>query len=260
MSWLTRISAPSLAESASILVSRARSAWVAPVRSSGIELSPQTIRSGRTPPSLPPALNCAVSVSLASVRATGSSTTPGWTIAIVSVLATGDGGVSAKASGPAPAATAKAATPTAAAGRAGRAGRPAGGAALGWRPPGATTSGRSAPSTSTSATLAITRATLTSHTPPTAASASTAGCCHCEAPYRSHGPAEPLVGAHPLRDQPAARHHDEGGGRSPPRDAPGRSSLCTATANGDHIQPMTAPSSTSPGPISGAIQYSIAIR
>ena len=34
----------------------------------------------------------------------------------------------------------------------------------------------------------------------------------------------------------------------------------TATANGDHIHPITAPSSTRPGPISGAIQYSIAIR
>jgi hypothetical protein len=42
--------------------------------------------------------------------------------------------------------------------------------------------------------------------------------------------------------------------------APGRSSLWTATENGDHIQPITAPSNTRPGPISGAIQYSIAIR
>ena len=96
-----------------------------------------------TPPSLPPLLNCAVSVSLASVRATGSSTTPGWTIAIVSVLATGNGGVSAKASGPAPATTAKAAS--AGGGHAaGARGRPAAGAG---RVPGATTAGRSAPST-----------------------------------------------------------------------------------------------------------------
>ena len=48
----------------------------------------------------------------------------------------------------------------------------------------------------------------------------------------------------------AKRGHDTGG----------RSSRRTATANGDHIQPMTAPSSTRPGPSSGAIQYSIAIR
>ncbi len=57
--------------------------------------------------------------------------------------------------------------------------------------PGTSRAGAAAPRMATIATLAITRATLTSHTPPTAASASTAGCCHCDAPYRSQGPPSP---------------------------------------------------------------------
>ncbi len=49
---------------------------------------------------------------------------------------------------------------------------------------------------------------------------------------------------------PRAERHDTGG----------RSRRRAATANGDHIQPITAPSSSSPGPSWGAIQDSIVIR
>ena len=151
-------------------------------------LSPQTIRSGFTPPSSPPPLSSRVSVSLASVRCTGSFTTPGCTMATVMDRAAGNGGVSANASGPAPATTTRAATPAAASAirRELAAGAPEAPGV-----PGANAAGKAAPSAAVIATFAITRATLTSHTPPTAASASTAGCCHWDAPYSAQGPPSP---------------------------------------------------------------------
>ena len=148
-------------------------------------LSPQTIRSGLTPPSSPPLLSSRVSVSLASTRCTGLFTTPGCTMATVIDRAAGNGGVSANASGPATATTTRAATPAAASAirRELATGAP--------EAPGANAAGKAAPRTAVIATFAITRATLTSHTPPTAASASTAGCCHWDAPYSAQGPPSP---------------------------------------------------------------------
>jgi len=40
----------------------------------------------------------------------------------------------------------------------------------------------------------------------------------------------------------------------------GRSSFCAATPNGTHNTPNTAATKSTPGPISGAIQYRAAIR
>src|ERR1700751_3644341 len=87
----------------------------------------------------------------------------------------GNGAVSANASGPAPATTTRAATPAATSAirrelAAGAPDAPGG--------PGANAAGEGAPGAAVTAAFAITRATLPSHTPPTAASASTAGCCH----------------------------------------------------------------------------------
>src|SRR6202008_1376050 len=105
---------------------------------------------------------------------------------------------------------------------------------------GASTAGKTAPSTVVIPTLAISRATLTSHTPPTAASASTAGCCHWEAPYSAQGPPSPWY------DRIQSGNSQQLGTTISPNkkrghDTGGRSRRRTATANGDHIQPMTAP-------------------
>ena len=72
--------------------------------------------------------------------------------------------MSANATGPAPAATATAAAPS------------------------ARRAARGAVTRITTPVLAATRAKLTSHTPPTDASASIAGCCHWLAPSSAHGP------------------------------------------------------------------------
>ena len=277
MSWLTRISAPSLADSASICASRARSACVAPVRSSAMRaLAPDD--QVRLDPAEPAAGAELGGQRLARVGARRRVVDHARLDQRDRVRPrTGNGGVSAKASGPGPAATAKATAPAErprqAAARPGPrrpprrpAGRHRAGCGAGSDRPGGggrrrrAASGRSAPSTSSSAALAISEGDADQ---PHAADGG-------EREHRRVLPlggavqvpraAEPLVGAHPLGDQPAARHHDEARRAVRHHEAPGRSSLCTATANGDHIQPMTAPSSTRPGPISGAIQYSIAIR
>ena len=117
----------------------------------------------------------------------------------------------------------------------------------------------SAPSTITMATFAMTRAMLISHTPPTAARASTAGCCHWLAPYTAHGPPRACQDrSHSVSSQQlgttisaaSARGHVTGG----------RSSQAAATPNGTHSTPTTAATSSTAGPISGDIQYSAAIR
>ena len=101
---------------------------------------------------------------LASTRSAGLLTTPGCTSAIVVVPATGAGGVSAKATGPATITAASAAADTSRAAR------------------------RPATIAIRMATFAATSTKLTSHTPPTEARASTAGCCHWLAPSTAHGP------------------------------------------------------------------------
>ena len=95
-----------------------RSACVAPVRSSAIpELSPQTIRSGCTPLSLPPALNWRQRLARVGARhRVGDQARLDERDRAPS--ARRDGEVSARASGPAPATSAKATAP----GRRGRAG------------------------------------------------------------------------------------------------------------------------------------------
>src|SRR5579875_3323623 len=230
-SWLTRISAPSLADSASIWRSRAR--LEGSVRSSAMLLSPQTIRSGLAPASRPSRLSCAVSAWDACVRRLGLRTTPGCTIATVSC--------------PAPTLASTPAAP-AIAGRV----RPAA--------PGARTgpSRGSDSASSTTATFAITSAMLISLTPPTAASASTAGCCHWLTPYTAHGPPSACQDrSHSVSSQQLGTTTSAASARSPL--AGGRSSVRAATPNGTHITPNTAPTSSTAGPISGAIQYSAAM-
>ena len=105
--------------------------------------------------------------SLAFTRICGLCWTPGWTSVSVTERAGCGGGVSANAAGPAAITTAVAAAPR------------------------ARTGVRPAVSRITMPVLAATMAKLTSHTPPTAASASTAGCCHWLAPSSAHGPPNP---------------------------------------------------------------------
>jgi hypothetical protein len=101
--------------------------------------------------------------------------------------------------------------------------------------------------------FAISRATLTSHTPPTLARARTAGCCHWDAPYRPHGPPRPWYDlihsgiSHALGTTTRAA-------RARGQETGGLSSRLTATANGDHMHPKTKPMSSRPGPICSAIQ------
>ena len=101
---------------------------------------------------------------LASTRSAGLLTTPGCTSAIVVAPAVGAGAVSAKATGPA---TSTAAAAAAAASR---------------------DVDRPETIAIRMATFTATIAKLTSHTPPTEARASTAGCCHWLAPRTAHGP------------------------------------------------------------------------
>src|SRR6266480_2676028 len=242
VSWLTSTSAPSWLARDSILASWS---WFSGrVRSAAVLLSPHTIRSGLTPLSLPERLSSAVSRSLASTRWTALFTIPGCTMAIVASRVTGLAGVSANASGPAPTpATATAAPSTA---------RPA----LGFAP--GVTRGRDSRA-STIATLTMTSAKLISHTPPTAASASTAGCCHWLTPNTAHGPPSACQDrSHSVNSQQLGTTTRAASARG--QVTGGRSSFQAATPNGIHSAPTTAPTSSTAGPISGAIQYSAAIR
>jgi hypothetical protein len=135
-------------------------------------LSPQMIKSGRTPPIVPSWLSSVVSVCDACVLRLALWTTPGCTMAIVTCRTAGLAGVSAKVSGPAPMlATAAAMPKTASPGRQEAPGR----TAVPTR--GTAARGRDS-SAMTMATFVSTSAKLISQTPPTEASASTAGCCH----------------------------------------------------------------------------------
>src|SRR5580704_16896797 len=251
-SWLTRMSAPSLADSASIWLSRA--ADFGSVRSSAMLLSPHTIRSGCAPPSVPPWLSAAVSVSDACSRRLTLLSTPGCTMATVAWRTAGLAGVSANASGPANTLASTATTPSAAS--------PARQAPRGAPAAPGTTAGPTRGSdsiASTMATLAMTSATLTSQTPPTAARASTAGCCHWLAPNTAHGPPRACQErSHSVSSQQLGTTTSAASARG--QVSGGRSSFHTATPNGTHSTPNTAATSSTPGPISGAIQYSAAIR
>ena len=113
--------------------------------------------------------------------------------------------------------------------------------------------------TSTIATLAMTSAKLISHTPPTAASASTAGCCHWLAPNTAQGPPSACQDrSHSVSSQQDGTTTSAASARG--QVSGGRSSFCAATPNGTHNTPNTAAANSTPGPISGAIQYSAAIR
>src|SRR5690242_9658803 len=242
VSWLTSRSAPSCLARDSILASWS---WFSGrVRSTAVLLSPHTIRSGLTPLSLPERLSSAVSRSLASTRWTALFTIPGCTMAIDASRVTGLAGVSANASGPAPTpATATAAPSTA---------RPAFGFAPG------ITRGRDSRA-STIATLTMTSAKLISHTPPTAASARTAGCCHWLTPNTAHGPPSACQDrSHSPSSQQLGTTTRAASARG--QVTGGLSSFQAATPNGIHSAPTTAPTSSTAGPISGVIQYSAAIR
>ncbi len=109
------------------------------------------------------------------------------------------------------------------------------------------------------ATFAMTSAKLTSQTPPTAASASTAGCCHWLTPNTAHGPPRACQDrSHSVSSQQLGTTTSAASARG--QLSGGRSSLAAATPNGTHRMPNAAPTSSTAGPISGAIQYSAAIR
>ena len=171
-------------------------------------------------------------------------------MATVAWRTAGLAGVSANASGPANTLASTAATPSAAsparqvgAGHHAVPGRPGGSDSI----------------ASTMATLAMTSATLTSQTPPTAARASTAGCCHWLAPNTAHGPPRACQErSHSVSSQQLGTTTSAASARG--QVSGGRSSFHTATPNGTHSTPNTAATSSTPGPISGAIQYSAAMR
>src|SRR5580704_6789499 len=169
---------------------------------------------------------------------------PGCTMATVAWRTAGLAGVSAKASGPAPTPATVAATPsTAIPGR--------------QVAPGVTRGSDSM--TSTIATLTRTSAKLISQTPPTAASASTAGCCHWLTPNTAHGPPSACQDrSHSVSSQQLGTTTRAASARG--QVTGGLSSFCAATPNGTHSTPTTAPTSSTAGPISGVIQYSAAIR
>src|SRR5580700_12282216 len=234
VSWLTRRSAPSCLDSASISCSWA---WfLARVRSTAVLLSPQTIRSGFTPPRRPERLSSAVSRSLASTRCTVLLIMPGCTMATVAGRTAGLAGVSANASGPAPTLTSPAVTPSS--------------ASPGRRPE--PSRGRETMAI-TMATLVMTSAKLTSHTPPTAASASTAGCCHWLTPYTAHGPPSACHDlSHSVSSQQLGTTTSAASARG--QVTGGRSSTAAATPNGTQSTPTTAATSSTAGPISGVSQ------
>ena len=74
------------------------------------------------------------------------------------------------------------------------------------------------------------------------------------------GAAEPLIGPDPLGDQPGSSAPRSARRARRGADAGGLSRRLTAIENGPHMQPKTAPISTTPGPISGVIHCRIAIR
>ena len=112
---------------------------------------------------------------------------------------------------------------------------------------------------STIATFTSTSAKLISHTPPTAASASTAGCCHWLTPNTAHGPPSACQDlSHSVTSQQLGTTTSAASARG--QLSGGLSSSSAATPNGTHSTPNAAPTSSTPGPISGAIQYSAAIR
>src|SRR6516164_2083403 len=241
-SWLTSRSAPSSRDRASS--SRSWPRFAGRVRSTAVLLSPQTIRSGLVPPSSPERLSPAVSRSLASTRLTALPTIPGCTMATVTSRAAGLAGVSANASGPAATVVTAAATPSAAS-----PGRQVA--------PGVTRG--SASITSTIATFVSTSAKLISHTPPTAAKASTAGCCHWLTPNTAHGPPSACQDrSHSVSSQQLGTTTSAASARG--QVTGGLSSVQAAIPNGTHSTPITAPTSSTAGPISGVIQYSAAIR
>jgi hypothetical protein len=111
----------------------------------------------------------------------------------------------------------------------------------------------------TMATFASTSAKLISQTPPTEASASRAGCCHWLTPNTAHGPPNPCQDrSHSVSSQQLGTTTRAASARGQLRG--GRSSFCAATPNGIHSTPNTTATSSTAGPISGAIQYSAAIR
>src|SRR5690242_5376848 len=164
-------------------------------------------------------------------------------MATVTWRTAGLAGVSANASGPAPTLTTAAAAPsTAIAGRT-----------------GAVNTRGSAPMASTIATFVSTSAKLISHTPPTAARASTAGCCHWLTPNTAHGPPSACQDrSHSVSSQQLGTTTRAASARG--QVTGGLSSFQAATPNGIHSAPTTAPTSSTAGPISGVIQYSAAIR
>jgi hypothetical protein len=169
-------------------------------------------------------------------------------MAIVTYRTAGLAGVSANASGPAPRLASPAAAPrTANPDRHEAPGRTA-----------VPIRGRDS-RTMTMATFASTSAKLTSQTPPTAASASTAGCCHWLTPNTAHGPPSACQDlSHSVSSQQLGTTTRAASARG--QVSGGRSSFCAATPNGIHRTPTTAPTSSTAGPISGAIQYNAAIR
>src|SRR6266496_5012058 len=172
---------------------------------------------------------------VASARSVGLSTMPGWTSASVTDRGAGGAGVSAKAAGPAPTAMTAPAAPSSRAGP------------------------LLAVARITMPVLAATSAKLISHTPPTAASASTAGCCHWLTPNTAHGPPSACQDrSHSPSSQQLGTTTRAASARG--QVTGGLSSLQAATPNGIHSAPTTAPTSSTAGPISGVIQYSAAIR
>ena len=173
---------------------------------------------------------------------------PGWTRATVTWRTAGLAGVSAKASGPAPILARAAAVPMMASPQ-----RPD---APGSRP--APIRGRHSMA-STMATLASTSAKLISQTPPTEARATMAGCCHWLTPNTAHGPPSACQErSHSVSSQQLGTTNSPASARG--QVSGGRSSCHAATPNGIHSTPNTAATSSTAGPISGAIQYSAAIR
>ena len=100
---------------------------------------------------------------------------------------------------------------------------------------------------STIATFASTSAKLISHTPPTAASASTAGCCHWLTPNTAHGPPSACQDrSHSVSSQQLGTTTSAASARG--QVTGGLSSFHAATPNGTHSTPNTAADQQHPGP------------
>ena len=86
-----------------------------------------------------------------------------------------------------------------------------------------------------------------------------AGCCHWLTPNTAHGPPSACQErSHSVSSQQLGTTTRAASARG--QDSGGRSSFCAATPNGIHSTPNTAATSSTAGPISGAIQYRAAIR